>query len=241
VETVLPAAGVTLHGWRCSTPAPRRASIVYLHGIADTRTSSRPVIERFLHKGFDVAAFDSRAHGRSSGRICTYGVYEKQDLRRILDTLPACPVILIGHSLGAAVALQAAADDPRISAVVAAETFSGLRTVATERAPFFFSESTLARAFDLAERQAGFRIDDASPLAAAPRIRVPVLLLHGAADRDTPPDHSRRVFRALGGPKQLLLLPGVRHAGSLNSATWPLIESWILQALPSACACAPRP
>jgi len=87
------------------------------------------------------------AHGESGGEACAYGFFEKEDLRRVLDTLDPGPIVLVGTSLGAAVALQEAAQDPRVTAVVAAETFSDLRTVATERAPFFFTSSIIERAF----------------------------------------------------------------------------------------------
>ena len=60
----------------------------------------------------------------------------------------------MGFSMGAAVALQAAADDPRIDAVVAVSPFSDLRTIVHERAPFFATRRDIARAFELAE-QAG--------------------------------------------------------------------------------------
>lgn len=86
-------------------------------------------------RGFDVVAYDSRAHGESDGDVCTYGFYEARDLHRVLDTVAPGPVVLFGTSLGAAVALQETAGDPRVTAVVAAETFSDLRTVASERAP----------------------------------------------------------------------------------------------------------
>jgi dipeptidyl aminopeptidase/acylaminoacyl peptidase len=122
-----------------------------------------------------------------------------------------------------------------VTAIVAAETFSDLRTVAAERAPFFFTSAIVARAFQLAEQQASFRVDEVSPAAAAAAIRVPVLLVHGAADTDTPPDHSRRVLTALAGPKRLILVPGARHNQSLRGDVWPEIERWIDQAL-SACA-----
>ncbi len=233
VEAAFAGDGLTLHGWRCSSPVKARAAIIYLHGIADTRTSSAEVIRRFLPRGFDVVAYDGRAHGHSPGTVCTYGYYEKRDLSRVIDKLPPGPVVLIGHSLGAAVALQAAAEDARVSAVVAAETFSDLATVARERAPFVFTEGAIREAFRIAETRAGFRVDEASPLRAAARIHAPVLLLHGEEDTDTPPAHSRRVFDALSGPKRLALLPGVRHAGSLNANTWPLIEAWIDEALRS--------
>src|SRR5829696_3161237 len=143
VPADLAGAGVTLKGWRCASIAPARGTIVYLHGIADNRGSAAGVVQRFIARGFDIIAYDSRAHGESEGAACTYGFFEKQDLHRVIDTAPGGPVILIGTSLGAAVALQEAADDPRVRAIVAAETFSDLRTVAIERAPRFFTKGTI--------------------------------------------------------------------------------------------------
>jgi uncharacterized protein len=227
-------AGVTLKGWRCAAAAPARGTIVYLHGIADNRGSAAGVVQRFLPRGFDVVAYDSRAHGDSTGQACTYGFFEKQDLQRVIDTLGPGPVVLIGTSLGAAVALQEAAEDPRISAVVAAETFSDLRTVATERAPVFFTKRAIARAFEAAERDAHFLVDHVQPQESARRISAPVLVIHGADDAETPPAHSERVYRALNGPKQLILVPGAGHNGSLRSAVWTQIEQWIDVVLPTS-------
>ena len=67
VEATVQGAGdVTLRGWRCARLAsPSRGTIIYLHGVADNRASGVGVITRFLARGFDVVAFDSRAHGSS--------------------------------------------------------------------------------------------------------------------------------------------------------------------------------
>jgi pimeloyl-ACP methyl ester carboxylesterase len=220
--------GVNLQGWRGEAEGKRRGTLIYLHGIADNRASGAGVLERFRKQGFDVLAFDSRAHGESEGDACTYGIFEKQDLRAVLDTVRSGPVVLVGSSLGAAVALQLAASDQRVSLVVAAESFSDLRTVASERAPFFFSSATIARAFKLAEQKGGFRIEDASPVLAARAITVPVLIIHGAADSDTSPDHARRLFAALAGPKRLILVPNAGHNQSLHEGEiWTEIERWI--------------
>jgi pimeloyl-ACP methyl ester carboxylesterase len=220
-------AGVNLKAWKCLSSGTRRGTLIYLHGVADNRTSGTGVIQRFGKRGFDVVAYDSRAHGESDGNACTYGFFEIQDLSRVMDTVGGGPIVLMGTSLGAAVALQQAAVDPRISAVVAAETYSDLRTVATERAPFFFTPGIVARAFELAEQQGEFQVDRASPVAAAAGIKVPVLLIHGEADSDTPPDHSRRVFAALQGPKRLMIVPGAAHNGSLRAEVWAEIERWV--------------
>jgi uncharacterized protein len=228
--------GVRLQGWGCRGFGGGKGTLVYLHGVADNRASGTGVIERFGRRGFDVVAFDSRAHGESEGEACTYGFFEKRDLHRILDTVGPGPIVLVGTSLGAAVALQEAAADPRVTAIVAAETFSDIRTVAAERAPFFFTPDTIDRAFRVAERQAGFRADEVNCVIAAAAIKVPVLLIHGTADADTPPAHSQRVLAALAGPKRLILVPGARHNESLRGDVWIEIERWIDEVLGSPTA-----
>jgi len=58
--------GVSLKGWRCAASSAPRGTIVYLHGIADNRASAGGVIARFGKRGFDVIAYDARAHGEST-------------------------------------------------------------------------------------------------------------------------------------------------------------------------------
>ncbi len=220
--------GLTLDGWQCtSTATIHRGTVIYLHGIADNRGSSIATIQRMLPAGFDVIAYDSRAHGASEGDRCTYGFFEKRDLQRVLDELGVDNAILIGHSLGGAVALQAAAVDRRVRAVVAASTFADLRSLATERAPSVFTPSLIEAAFERAEHDGQFVVDDVSPLRAAAEIDVPVLIIHGALDRETRPVHSERVFGALRGPKELLIVPDAGHNDALKSDVWAKVERWI--------------
>jgi uncharacterized protein len=228
--------GASLEGWRFVARGEPRGTLVFLHGVADNRAAGIGIAERFTARGFDVIAYDSRAHGESTGSACTYGYYEKKDLSRVIDTVGRTPVVVFGHSLGAAVALQAAADDSRISSVVAVETFSDLRTVARERARFVLTSSMIANVFSQAEVQGAFKVDEVSPVLAAGRIRRPVLLVHGANDGETNADHSRRVFEALRGPKELVIVPGAGHNGSLNQAVWARIEEWIDRVVASGAA-----
>lgn len=218
---------ITLAGWDCR-PAngATRGTIVYLHGVADNRGSAIGAIQRLVPLGYNVIAYDSRGHGTSGGDRCTYGFTEKRDLQHVLDQAGVPDVILIGHSLGAAVALQAAAIEPRVRAVVAASSFSDLRTIATERAMFFPAWS-LGPAFNRAERDGNFVVDQVSPVKAAAAIKVPVLLVHGAQDRDTLPSHSQRVLDALRAPKKLITVPNAGHNDVLRSEVWEAIESWL--------------
>src|SRR6266508_813451 len=126
--------GLLLKGWLFHANGARRGLIVHLHGVADNRSSGVGIAQRFGPKGYDVLTYDSRAHGESEGEDCTYGFYVKRDLSRALDAIHAEEVVLFGSSLGAAVALQAAAEDPRVRGVIAQSPFSDLETIARERA-----------------------------------------------------------------------------------------------------------
>ena len=79
--------GVKLKGWLFRAAGARRGTIVYLHGAADNRASVVGVAKRYVPRGYDVLAYDSRAHGESTGDACTYGYFEKRDLAKAIETL----------------------------------------------------------------------------------------------------------------------------------------------------------
>ncbi len=223
-------AGVKLKGWWFHT-GEKRGTVVFLHGVQDNRGTAVGIAAHFVPRGFEVIAYDSRAHGESDGDVCTYGFYEKQDLRRVLDRVTVNPIVVMGVSMGAAVALQATAKDRRIAAVVAVSSFSDLHTAAAERAPFFATTGSLGRAFELAGKIGQFRVDDVSPMAAAAHITAPTLIIHGDHDDETPPAHSQRIFAALRAPKRLILVPNARHSHVLD-VVWSEIDAWLDAALP---------
>jgi dipeptidyl aminopeptidase/acylaminoacyl peptidase len=114
---------------------------------------------------------------------------------------------------------------------VAASSFSDLETIVRERArwfhlPSFYVDAALARAGQMAL----FPPEEASPVAVAPRIHSPVLLLHGAADDKTPPAHSERIAAAVLAPHTLVILPGVGHDEILGRAeAWRAIDAFLAE------------
>ena len=175
-----------------------------------------------------MLAYDSRAHGESGGDACTYGFYEKKDLSRALDKLGGGPIVAFGVSLGAGIALQAAAEDPRIALVVAVAPFSDLRTAAAERAPFFASHANIDEAFRIAEREAAFRADDVNPAAAATRIHAPVLVIHGADDpRDAAGPLGTRLRCARRDRRSSSWCPAPTTTTRSRADAWRQIDDWI--------------
>src|SRR5260370_17824654 len=84
-----------------------------------------------LLAGYSVVMMDSRAHGASEGAMATYGWLERNDTRFIVDALESDEhpkhLFALGESMGAGIALQSPAVEPRIAAVGPEPSFANLR------------------------------------------------------------------------------------------------------------------
>src|SRR5580692_2674459 len=123
--------GALLHGWKVRSLHPNGAWVLLFHGVADNRVGVVDHSEFLLRAGYNVTLMDARAHGASEGPMATYGWLERGDTRAVVDTLEAAEhplhLFALGESMGAGIALQSAAVEPRIEAVVAEASFASLR------------------------------------------------------------------------------------------------------------------
>jgi hypothetical protein len=187
--------------------------------------------ELFLSNGFAVLVPDSRAQGESGGDFTTYGLKESDDVHRWFDWLvmqqhPKC-IFGMGESMGAAIVLQAVKTTP-FCAVVAESSFASFRQIAYVRVgQFFHTGPWLGRvalrpavelAFLYGRLTHGVNLADASPERSVVGSRVPILLIHGLADDNIPPQQSERI-RA-HNPAEIVLweVPNAGHCGAVNAA-----------------------
>lgn len=228
VEVAFPGDGVELRGWLFPARPPVKGSVIFLHGRNQNRDAGIVVARRLVPLGYDVLAYDSRAHGASDGKYSTFGYYEKRDVSRAIDFLGADQVVLAGVSLGSAVAIQAAAEDPRVVGVVAASSFSSMAEIVRERIPRVVGDGQVRGALREVEERSGMRVKDADSVAAARHVSVPVLLLHGDEDAFTPLVHTQQIYAALRGEREIVQVPGAHHADVLRfDAAWTAILAWL--------------
>ncbi len=221
--SITTAEDFRLYGWYIAASGTPKGTIVYLHGVGDNKISGLTLAKVFHDGHFNVVMYDSRAHGESEGRYCTFGYYEKYDVvkavewirehERALGAAP-CKIGVFGTSMGAAIAIQAAGIEPRIEAVVSEGCFTNLRTITVDyqkrllRLPWHFLRNI---AIKRAEGMAKFRHHDVSPLKAVPQVRAPILLIHGKADTFIKYQYSQKLYAAANQPKELFLVDLANH------------------------------
>lgn len=126
--------------------------------------------------------------------------------------------------MGAGIALQSAAADPRIEAVVAEASFADLREASYDYAGLRKSPllgKTLLAPFSWTllyhgEKTAGFPLGQISPMKAVAARPFPVLLICDEKDEALPCRHSRMIYIAARGPKDLWMVPGAFHTAALG-------------------------
>ena len=225
---VRPADGVLLRGWKVRAVKPTANWVLVFHGVADNRVGVVGQAQLLLQAGYSVVMMDARAHGASDGPIATYGWLERTDARAVVDALEATEhphhLFALGESMGAGIALQSAAVEPRIEAVVAEASFASLREAAydyagLQRYPLLGMTLLAPGAWTMVyhgELAAGFPAGEVSPEKAVAARPFPVLLICDAEDTVLPCRHTKRIYAAARGLKQMWVVPHAFHTAALG-------------------------
>ncbi len=190
--------GVELHGWWIPHPKAR-GSVLYCHGNTGSIAQRIGIFRQLRRLRVNILAFDYRGYGRSAGTPSESGLY--LDVRAAFDQIvgplaqPPATVLLFGHSLGGAVAIDCALDRPAAGLVVQS-SFTDIRDAARAVLP--------AWPLHLVARPQFRSIDKVG------RIDLPKLFVHGEADETVPCALGQELFEAAAEPKEFY---AVRHGG----------------------------
>jgi len=222
------ADGVLLCGWKVRSAKPNGNWVLVFHGVADNRVGVVGQAQLLLQAGYSVVMMDARAHGASDGPMATYGWLERNDSKAVVDALETTEhprhLFALGESMGAAIALQSAAVEPRIEAVVAEAPFASLREASydyagLQRYPLLGMTLLAPGAWTMlyhGELAAGFPASEVSPEKAVAARPFPVLLICDAEDTVLPCRHTKRIYAAARGPKQMWVVARAFHTAALG-------------------------
>jgi dipeptidyl aminopeptidase/acylaminoacyl peptidase len=224
------ADGIVLKGWLVKPPHPHTPSpaIIICHGIGANRSDFTELAAALSRRGHFVLLFDFRAHGESSGGRSSLGYHEQKDVIAALDFLRTRSEINPGHigiygfSLGGSTAILAAARTGAFKAVITDSAFTSLRDQAREAITGFYHLPPfpfLQLAVLGYEIYFQTNVDALSPVSVIATIAPkPVLIIAGEGDKLIPADNGRKLYAAAGDPKELWVIPGADHGGTLAAA-----------------------
>jgi pimeloyl-ACP methyl ester carboxylesterase len=203
-ETIVTPDGATLRGVIARQPGST-ATVLYFGGNAfHLDRHGAQLLPLLASCGTDVAVFDYRGYGRSSGEpsVATMAA----DALRAFDHVSAgAPrrVIVHGQSLGSFMAAHVVRQRPQARALVLEATSTTVQDWAAANVPWY------ARPFlrvEVAESLRG--VDN---VAAVTGYRGASLVLAGDGDKITPLPLAQKVYAALPGAKQWLVAQGAGH------------------------------
>lgn len=192
--------GVRIHSWFLPK-AGAGHTVLYCHGNAGNISHRLDrVLQMQARLPVNVFLFDYRGYGRSEGSPDEEGTYRdgRAALRHLLDErkLGAGELLLFGESLGCAIALQLACEQPARALLLEAP-FTSIPDMARTLFPFL-PAALLART----------RYDN---LAKIPRLATPLVVFHGERDETVPFKQGRRLFEAAPQPKRFVAIAGAGH------------------------------
>ncbi|MFI5362412.1 MAG: alpha/beta hydrolase [Elusimicrobiota bacterium] len=228
------ADGTLLTGLWFPSAQSAKGVVVQFHGNAENMTSHFLYVYWLALEGWDVLAFDYRGYGASGGSKSLSGSVEDgvAALAYARAKAPGRPLVVVGQSLGGALALAALDRDggEGLRALVLDSTFSSFQEIAREKLSLFWLSWPLQWPLSrllISDRFAPDRL-------VARRRLVPLLMLHAANDPVVPYAEGRRLYALAPEPKEFWDVPGAGHTeafGRLGARFRPRLLKFLDDAL----------
>ena len=193
--------GLRLGGWLVPAAAPASGyTVLVFNGNAGHRGYRAELAQRFAARGIATFLMDYRGYGGNPGLPSEQGLM--RDARAAVAYLRRRPdvdrarIVYFGESLGAAVAVALAADDPP-AALVLRSPFASLEEMARVHFRGLPARWLLRDRYPSIDRIAS--------------VRSPVLVIAGDADRIVPIEQSLALHEAASEPKRLVVLESADH------------------------------
>ncbi|MEW6092623.1 MAG: alpha/beta fold hydrolase [Chloroflexota bacterium] len=209
--------GLDLRGVWIPAAESNRA-VVILHGHGNSMDLDVHRAPFFHQAGFNLLLFDFRAHGRSAGRLATFGYLERQDVVGAVEFLKSLGVKrigLLGFSYGGMASMLAGPLCPDIHAVVSDGGPARVRTAIAGRVveahlPHWLGKFLGWLTIAMTSLRFGVNLFRYEPIRWVGKIAPrPVFFVHGEKDKYL--HDFDELYAAAGEPKEAWRLPGVEH------------------------------
>jgi pimeloyl-ACP methyl ester carboxylesterase len=222
---VTDAEGGSLEVWRVEPDTPSKGIVLLAHGWGRNRDRMVHRARMFGQWGFTTVIHSARDHGSSSRRRFMNAYRFAEDIETIMNWIGE-PVILYGHSAGAGGAIIAASRNPgriRLLMLEACYAVTDEALLSLYRwVNWFFGTFIGPMVIFWMKVFYRNRLKDVDPVALAPQVKAPTLIIHGENDRRFPVEFARRLHASFPeGQAQLHIARGVGHSDSSQTEAYP--------------------
>src|SRR5438067_5653025 len=197
-------------------------TVIISGGHKGQRQNVLQIAVALWRKGFNVLVYSDRCVAGSDRAPVTMGIEEVQELQAVIAfarrRIKDARIGLLGYAMGAVVSMLGAAGEPGVEALVLDSPFSDLRRLLLEtvrRVTLLPGQPFVAMASLWLHWRVGCRVSDCSPLSVLSALEPrPLFFIHGGADLIVPVHHSRRLYDAYRGPREIWIVQGAPHTGA---------------------------
>ncbi len=200
-------------------------TMLLFHGYRSTaKRDFSCAVKMYRDMGLNVLLCDQRSHGRSEGKLITFGVKERFDVVSWIEYILSAygedtEIFLGGMSMGATTVLLASGLDlpENVKGIVADCGFTSPEDIIGKvaRQSFHISSKVFFWVFDILSRIFGkFSLYNVSTVDALKRNNIPVMLIHGKKDGFVPVEMSERGYAAAVADKELMIVEEANHGFS---------------------------
>ncbi|WP_127470586.1 alpha/beta hydrolase [Thiomicrorhabdus aquaedulcis] len=183
----------TLSCWWMQAHPSSCVSVIILHGWGANKSTLLPLAKPFLDLGINVLLVDAHNHGDSQTRGTSTMPKFAEDLVSVTEWLKihqprqSQTLIVLGHSVGAAATLLAAANTPQADGYIAIASFAHPQLMMQRQLGKLNAVPGLSWVISAyVQWVIGARFDAIAPLTSVSKIVKPVLCIHGTLDQVIP-------------------------------------------------------
>jgi fermentation-respiration switch protein FrsA (DUF1100 family) len=222
---IVPEGGPRLGVWWAATRSERIGVLYYLHGNGGSLYDRVHLVDSLAARGLDVLMIDYRGYGKSDGVPSERGLYADAEagLQWLTSErgLPVGQIVLLGKSLGSAVAIELATRH-QFAALIVESGFTSVRDMGRIATPFVPGPlyGIMSHRFD--------------SIGKIAQVQSPVLVVHGTQDDLVPVEMGRRLYEAAPEPKRWAAVEGGGHddlALAEGGAAYDRIAAFVREAL----------
>ncbi len=196
-------------------------TVILSHGLGSNKADLLDLARGLNQKGYNCVLYDFRAHGKSTGKISSFGYKEQQDLKAVINYVINRPFMnnkslgLYGFSMGAAVSILVAGEYDEVKAIVADSSYSVLQSTLEDHIELMYNIPKWLMHYPIQFAYWVRFFKNPLEISCIDSVRQfkekAVFYINGAEDIENFPRYAKLLYMSTDSPKKEWIIPEEGH------------------------------